>query len=129
MSTRILSVLTLFVLLAVMIAAGIQPQSAPAGTNGQQLSIGTCTEMAPRTFFYYVVVTGKNQFGQTVMWKSDWKGGYRPGCKFDTTNWWWVGTVKVTVKSSAGYLSSGPWTKSVTVPKTQMGDWYWVSVP
>ena len=59
MSTRILSVLTLFVLLAVMITAGIQPQSAPAGTNGQQLSTGTGTEMAPRTFFYYVVVMGR----------------------------------------------------------------------
>lgn len=129
MSTRILSVLTLSVLLAVMIAAGVQPQSVSAGTNGQQLSIGTCTEMGPRTFFYYVVVTGKNQRGQTVTWKSDWNGRYRIGCKFDTTNWWWIGTVKVTVKSSAGYLSSGPWTKSVTVPKTQMGDWYWVSVP
>lgn len=129
MSTRILSVLTLSVLLALMIAAGIQPQSASAGTQGQQLSIRTCTERAPRTFFYYVVVTGKNQFGQTVTWRSDWNREYRFGCKFDTTNWWWVGTVKVTVNSPGGILSSGPWVKSVSVPQRQVGDWYSVSVP
>ncbi len=87
--------------------------SAAAGSNGQQLKINVgCTWSS-------VTVTGKNQFGQTVTWKttnSSLIPCFLKSPTVSTTGWWWVGNVTITRTTPTK-------TCVVYVPKSQSGDW------
>jgi hypothetical protein len=100
------------------------PKAAHAGSNGQQLRIFVCEILGSRpdvsNSSFYVEVRGKNQRGQSVLWKSDWNGKYwrQPDCMIRTTNWWWVGDVTVNAyRKYNGTKFSKP--ERVNVPKSQ----------
>ena len=117
-----------FVFLAVMIVglmvASINVSSVSAGTNGQQLKV----YVSPSHYKQTVQIEGFNQYGQWIKYplqtcnKLAGVGGQ--GCDWTLTNgYWWIGKVRVTVRSAAGTFSC-----ERSVPKVQWtSNWYQIS--
>jgi hypothetical protein len=106
-------VLLKLLIVAVIVASLGTIPSAPAyaGTNGQQLSVYVGASATS------ITIEGRNQYNQWVTWTSSTKSFHT----FGTTNWWWKGTVTITVF----FGGSSRRTCSANVPTSQwFNDWY-----
>jgi hypothetical protein len=105
-----LSKIVLLALMLVIAFSAFTPQSAYAGTNGQQLVVTV-------PVYGSATVKGYNQNGQYVT--GYWKTGQWVGNRWEfgavaTFGWWWVGKVDIFTNTGKHCTAN--------IPKTQKND-------